>query len=94
MSKAEMMAHLVYDQFQLGILDEEVQRKLIILMLNNMPNGKETNDILSETVPPQVSIDELRSRIASIEQDILDGKTFDVSLMEEKLESKYPWLCE
>lgn len=95
MSTVELRARKIYDECHIGSLEKDVQRQLIILMLNNGFNN-ETKPLEHESknYPEPYTVEELRSRIAEAEADIFAGRTLDPEDVEAELEKKYPWLCE
>ena len=96
MSVAEQTAHQVYQEYGIGTLTDEVQRQLVILILNKGKFSHEdaNNDMVAEELPPRLSVSQLRGRIAEAEEDIKAGRTLDAAEMESMFESKYPWLGE
>ena len=96
MSAVELRARKVYDEYHIGSLEQDVQRQLIILMLNNGFNNKPNQEVKYETrnYPEPYTEEELRSRVAEAEEDIFAGRTIPAEEMEKRLEEKYPWLCE
>ncbi len=96
MSVAERTAHQVYQKYGIGTLTDEVQRQLIILILNKGKFSHEdvNTDMVAEELPPRLTVSQLHGRIAKAEADIKAGRTFDAAEAESLFEAKYPWLCE
>lgn len=93
-----MRARKVYEDCKLAMLPSEVKRHLMILMLSEEQSYRAVEDFgslpLGENVPPAMTREQLRARIAESDAEVLSGKAYPVEEMEQRLESKFPWLCK
>lgn len=75
MSVAERTAHQVYKQYNIGALADDVQRQLIILMLNrgvSFPKVEQTDE--TEVSDSPYTSEELHERIALSEAQFKNGQ--------------------
>lgn len=86
MSAAEIRAREVYNEYNLGMLPDDVQRELIILFLSS--NRQE--DI--QTDMPTISVDELRQRAIKSYEQALNRESKPIDNLLDNLSKQYPWL--
>lgn len=93
MSIAEQTARNIYESCHLDTLTDDVKRHLVLLFYqhNHAEGSSPKEDIL-----PFVEGNEehLRQRAMNAYIDVLEGKASSPEEMEQRLEAKYPWLCE
>lgn len=84
MSAAEIRAREVYNEYNLGMLPDDVQRELIILFLSS--NRQED----SQTDMPTISVDVLRQRAVKSYEQALNGESKPIDNLLDNLSKQYP----
>ena len=106
MRTAELTAHRIYDTYHLGELPDDVKRQLVILFMRDKEEAKcksytdiinsteEESGLLCEDSPINMSAEAVSSRLTNAEADALSGRGYSCEEVHDRIEKKFPWLCD
>ena len=103
MSTAEKTAIDFYNTYHLAAMPSEVKRHLMILLLKS-PLTKEPLSYIEKeeekgysgmlAEPEPFTMEEINRRLDMAEADMQAGRTMSCESVHERMEQKFPWLCE
>ena len=89
------MCRSIYSDYQIDQLTFD-ERKLFLSIFSQMINVESMSEMIahdqSSLSLPKYTKEELRTRVAKADEEILSGKTHPIEEFFEEVDRKYPWL--